>query len=30
MAETGADGVKLEGGQSMRKQVASLTAAGLL
>ena len=29
MAETGADGVKLEGGQSMRKQVASLTAAGI-
>ena len=26
IAETGADGVKLEGGQSMRKQVASLTA----
>ena len=29
MAKTGADGVKLEGGQSMRKQVASLTAAGI-
>lgn len=29
MAKTGADGIKLEGGQSMRKQVALLTAAGI-
>ena len=29
MAETGADGVKLEGGEQMVKQVAALTSAGI-